>query len=118
MTGSVSLTNRGIRGSGSITYLAARIYSPDFLFYPDSVIATGNRARIDGKQFGAVSFPQASLADFEMKWYPKSDEMRIKNLKSPFNMYDSTATLNGQLVISSEGVTGKGILDTRGSELL
>jgi hypothetical protein len=118
LNGNISLTNRGIRGSGSITYLAARIYSPDFLFYPDSVIATGNRARIDGKQFGAVSFPQASLADFEMKWYPKSDEMRIKNLKSPFNMYDSTATLNGQLVISSEGVTGKGKLDTRGSELL
>jgi hypothetical protein len=116
--GNISLTNRGIRGSGSITYLAARIYSPDFLFYPDSVIATGNRARIDGKQFGAVSFPQTSLADFEMKWYPKADEMRLKNLKSPFNMYDSTATLNGQLVISSKGVTGKGKLDTRGSELL
>lgn len=118
MQGTVSLTNRGIRGSGSISYLAARIYSPDFLFYPDSVIATGNRARIDGKQIGAVSFPQASLADFEMKWYPKSDQMRLKNLKSPFNMYDSTATLNGQLFISSRGVAGKGKLDTRGSELL
>ncbi|HEY8513696.1 MAG TPA: hypothetical protein VIL31_17185 [Cyclobacteriaceae bacterium] len=116
--GNISLTNRGIRGSGSITYLAARIYSPDFLFYPDSVIATGNRARIDRKQFGAASFPQTSLADFEMKWYPKIDEMRLKNLKSPFNMYDSTATLNGQLVVSSKGVTGKGKLDTRGSELL
>ncbi|HLT80845.1 MAG TPA: hypothetical protein VKZ86_07430 [Cyclobacteriaceae bacterium] len=118
MAGSVSLTNRGIRGSGSITYLAARIYSPDFLFYPDSVIATGNRAKIDAKQFGNVSFPHASLADFEMKWYPKLDQMRLKNLKSFFNMYDSTATLNGELVVSSKGVTGKGKLDTRGSELL
>src|SRR5690606_16062067 len=92
MTGSVSLTNRGIRGSGSISYLAARIYSLDFLVYPVSVIATGNRAKIDGRQFSDVSFAQTSLADFEMKWYPKSDEMTFKSLKSPFNLSDSTAT--------------------------
>lgn len=118
ISGTVSLTNRGIRGSGKVEFLAATVYSPDFLFYPDSVMATGNRARIDESQFGATTFPQASLADFEMKWYPREDKMHLKNLKAPFNMYDSTATLNGRLIVSSNGVTGEGKLDTRGTELL
>lgn len=118
ISGLVSLTNRGIRGSGKIDFLAATVYSPDFLFYPDSVIATGNRAIIAEKQFGAVKFPQASLPDFEMKWYPKADAMKLKNLKAPFTLYDSSAYLNGQLTVSSGGVTGEGKLDTRGTELL
>lgn len=118
ISGMVSLTNRGIRGAGKIDFLAATVYSPDFLFYPDSVIATGNRARLKELQVGAASFPQASLADFEMKWYPGEDKMHLKNLQAPFNMYDSTATLNGRIVVSSTGVTGEGKLDTRGTELL
>ena len=118
ISGMVSLTNRGIRGSGKIDFLAATVYSPDFLFYPDSVIATGNRVRMRESQFGATTFPQASLADFEMKWYPREDKMHLKNLKAPFNMYDSTATLNGRIIVSSNGVSGEGKLDTRGTELL
>src|SRR5690606_11524287 len=117
-SGVVSLPNRVIRGSGKIDFLSATVYSPDFLFYSDSVIATGNRVRLKEMQVGAASFPQASLADFEMKWYPREDKMHLKNLQAPFNMYDSTATLNGRIVVSSTGVTGEGKLDTRGSELL
>ena len=118
LSGTVSLTNRGIRGTGKIEFLAATVYSPDFLFYPDSVIATGNRLKIEEKQFGEASFPQASLSDFEMKWYPKEDAMRLKNLKAPFSMYDSSATLNGILTVSGNGVSGEGKVDTRGTELL
>jgi hypothetical protein len=118
MTGAISLNNRGLRGFGKINFLAATITSPDFLFYPDSVVAMGNRAIIEEKQFGSVLFPQASLPDFEMKWYPKQDQMILKNLKAPFNFYDSTAQLNGKIIISKEGVAGEGKVDTRGTELL
>ncbi len=116
--GVITLDNRGIRSTGTITYLAATVKSPDFVFYPDSVIARGQRARIDEKQFGAVTFPQASLPDFQMKWYPKRDQMRLKNQSVPFNLYDSTAQLNGILTVSRNGVAAAGKLETRGSELL
>jgi hypothetical protein len=53
-----------------------------------------------------------------MKWYPKQDKMRIKNMKAPFNFYDSTAQMQGTLTISKEGVAGMGKLETRGSELI
>lgn len=116
--GVITLDNQGIRSTGTINYLAATVHSPDFVFYPDSVIAKGQRARITEKKFGAVNFPQASLPDFHMKWYPKRDQMRFKNQSVPFNLYDSTAQLNGIITVSRNGVAASGKLETRGSELL
>lgn len=118
MNGFLNMNNRGLRGFGQIDFLAASVYSPDFIFYPDSVVTRGNRATIAEKQFGAVVFPQASLPDYEMKWYPKQDRMRLKNLKAPFNFYDSTAQMMGTLTISKTGVAGAGKLETRGTELV
>lgn len=118
MRGVLTLNNRGLRGTGKIEYLAATVYSPDFVFYPDSVITHGDRATIAKKQFGSVLFPQASLPDYEMKWYPKQDQMKLKNMGEPFNFYDSTAQMRGTLTISKEGVAGAGKLETRGTELI
>jgi hypothetical protein len=116
--GVLTMNNRGLRGNGQIDYLAASLFSRDFIFYPDSVIAMGKRAKIAEKQFGAVLFPQASLPDFQMKWYPREDKMQLKNLKAPFNFYDSTARMQGILTISKNGVAGAGKLETRGTELI
>jgi hypothetical protein len=118
MTGVLTMDNRGLRGVGQIDFLAVSVSSPDFIFYPDSVITRGNRAKISEMQFGAVKFPQASLPDYDMKWYPKQDKMRLKNLKAPFNFYDSTAQMQGTLTISKNGVGGAGKLETRGTELI
>jgi hypothetical protein len=118
MHGIITMNNRGLRGTGEIDFLAARVSSREFIFYPDSVIARGNRARIEEQQFGAVLFPQASLPDFQMKWLPKDDKMQLKNLKAPFNFYDSTAQMQGVLTISKQGVAGAGKLETRGTELI
>ncbi|MGC4021428.1 MAG: hypothetical protein QM734_05535 [Cyclobacteriaceae bacterium] len=53
-----------------------------------------------------------------MKWFPKQDKFRVKNLKDPFSLYQKTATLNGNLVVSKKGVTGSGRISTRGSDVL
>lgn len=118
MTGGLTMNNRGLRGAGKIEYLAVNVSSHDFVFYPDSVITKGDRATISEKQFGSVMFPQASLPDYEMKWYPKQDQMKLKNKGEPFNFYDSTAQMRGTLTVSKEGVAGAGKLETRGTELV
>lgn len=117
LNGVIRLDNRGIRSVGTINFFAATVRSNDFVFYPDSVVTRGDRAFIEEKQFGAVTFPQASMPDYQMLWKPKQDQMRFRNTRSPFNLYDSTAQLTGQLIVSKNGVTGAGRLDTRGSEL-
>lgn len=118
MNGMLTLNNRGIRGTGEINYVAATVESPDFIFYPDSVTGKGDRASIKKEQIGNVLFPQASLPNFQMKWFPQQDRMTLKNQGDPFNFYESTAQFQGTLTVSKKGVSGKGKFDTRGTELV
>jgi hypothetical protein len=116
--GGINMDNAGIRVSGRMEYLAARVESNDFVMYPDSVLAKGNVGEIKDMQIGSVNFPQMTFIDYQMKWYPKQDKFKIKNLKEPFALYQKTATLNGNVTISKTGVTGSGRLNTRGSEVV
>jgi len=115
--GGMTLDNAGIRSSGRIDYLAATVESKDFIFYPDSVVGRGSVGELKEKQYGAVYFPQIKLGDYQLNWLPKQDKMKIKNLKEPFSLYQNTATLDGQLIVSKTGVGGDGRLSTRGSEV-
>ena len=118
ITGGLTMNSRGLRGTGTIEYLAATVKANEFIFYPDSVISKGREASISEKQFGAVNFPEAQLTDFEMKWYPKRDEMKMKNTEDPFSFYNGSAQMRGTVTISKEGVAGAGKLETRGTELI
>src|SRR5260221_7116754 len=115
--GAMNLDNAGIRATGRIEYLAASVESPDFVFYPDSVVGKGKVGEIKEKQFGSVYFPQVTLTEFKLKWLPKKDQLKLKNLRDPFSLYNVTATLNGTLTVSKAGVAGSGKLNTRGSEV-
>ncbi|HCW07234.1 MAG TPA: hypothetical protein DGG95_07715, partial [Cytophagales bacterium] len=116
--GGINLDNAGIRSSGRIDYLAATVESPDFIFYPDSVIAKGSKGELKEKQIKSVTFPQVTFTDYQMKWFPKQDKFKIKNLKEPFSFYQKTASLKGNITVSKTGVTGSGRLSTRGSEVV
>jgi len=115
--GGMSLDNAGIRATGRIEYLAASVESPDYVFYPDSVVGKGTVGELKEKQIGNVWFPQTTLAEYKLKWLPKQDKFNLYNLRDPFELYSSTAQLNGRLTLSKTGVTGEGDLITRGSEL-
>jgi hypothetical protein len=43
--------------------------------------------------------------------------MNIRNMKEPFSLYQNSATLDGNLIVSKTGVGGDGSLSTRGSEV-
>jgi hypothetical protein len=115
--GVITLDKKGLRSPGRIEYLAATVNSDEFVFYPDSVSARGAHATLAEKQFGSVAFPQASLRNYQMKWFPKKDQMKFRNTDVPFNFYDSSAQLTGTITVSKSGLTGIGKLETRGSEL-
>lgn len=115
--GGLNLDNSGLRATGKIEYLAAKVESDDFVFYPDSVLSRGKSGELKEKQIGNVTFPQATFSDYQMKWYPKQDRFRLKNSREPFSFYKNTATLNGIVTVSKTGLTGSGKLSTRGSEV-
>lgn len=114
--GNINMDNNGLRVAGKVEYLAATVQSTDFVFYPDSVIARGKVGELKEKQVGSVWFPQVTLPEFELKWKPRQDKFQLRNQKGPFNLYNTTAQLDGTMTVSKTGVTGTGKLITRGSE--
>ncbi|MCX8491749.1 MAG: hypothetical protein ORN54_11840 [Cyclobacteriaceae bacterium] len=115
--GRLNLNNSGLRAAGKIEYLAAKVESDDFIFYPDSVLSRGKSGELKEKQIGNITFPQVTFSDYQMKWYPNQDRLRLKNAREPFSFYKNTATLNGIITVSKTGLTGSGKLSTLGSEV-
>lgn len=112
------LDANGLRGNGSINHLTTTLESQDFVFYMDSVITEGTLVSMNAGSLGQSSFPQASVENYEMKWLPQKDSMYLSNKKDPFQLYNQTASLDGEIILTSQGLLGKGKLFTRGSEAI
>lgn len=116
----LTLNNQGLRGDGEIHYLNAVLYSNDFLFLKDSVLAVGSKCiNTEGTNaaVGAdVKFPDMYVEEYKLKWLPRSDKMFISDTKEPIQFYKNTASLQGTANLTSRGMFGEGILLTRGSE--
>lgn len=114
--GSISMNGHGLRGKGRIEMGGTVIESQDFVFYPDSVQAIGERAYAKVVNEGTISKPSMTVDDFELKWVVSKDKLALKNYSSPIYLYDSLAKLNGTLLLSAtKGMSGLGILETKGS---
>jgi len=111
----IKLSNKGLRGSGEIDFLATQIYSEDFIFYPDSVTAKGTNGRIKPGTIKGTSYPEAVLGAYDVHWLPRKDSMYLHTLKEPFKFYEGTAQLEGYANVTTSGVFGGGTMKTRGT---
>lgn len=111
----IALSNQGMRGGGKIDFITSTIYSEDFVYYPDSVASYGKGGSIRPGEVNGASYPEAVLGPYRMHWEPRIDSMNLRNLMSPFKFYNATATLDGAVNITSNGVYGIGTMLTRGS---
>jgi hypothetical protein len=111
------LSNRGLRGSGRLSYLSSVTESADFLFAPDSTSASVKNfqlARVDS----VVEFPDAQVNNAYVKWLPDDDVMTVQNAKNDsINMFNNNAKLIGKLVISPTGLNGKGQFSFENAEV-
>ncbi len=111
----ITLSNKGLRGGGEIDFITTKIYSDDFIYYPDSVISYGTGGQIEPGMVNGASYPDVALGPFNMYWLPRKDSMYLENVGEPFKLYNNTATLDGEVNVTSKGVFGSGQLETRGS---
>ena len=98
---SISLSNLGLRGTGTIDFLNSHLFSEDFIYYPDSVTSLGSRGSIDPGLAGLGSFPQAEFGSFSMRWFPRKDSMYLNTVNEPFNFYDMSAQFDGTSIITA-----------------
>lgn len=114
--GTISMDFKGLRGKGEIKYLNATIQSEDFIFYPDSVIARGRSAKMEGMVIADVAFPECLMDAYAMKWTTKRKSMTFINAKGmPFKLYNKQVSLEGLVSLSPSGLAGRGYIQTAGS---
>ena len=115
--GEVKLDKSGLRSKGRIEYLTTTLTSEDLLFYPDSVVGSGQSVVVLEQEYNGIVYPDISVEDYDIKWVPRKDSMYITNNAEPFELYGQSAKLDGTTIITTGGVYGGGKLATRGSKV-
>lgn len=103
----IHMSNAGLRGDGTMTYLTSTTMSQDFIFYPDSTNATSTKFDIR-KQVAAAQYPKVTVDEIYMHWMPYDDELYSNTIEEPYNMYENKSKHLGNLLYTPSGLTGKG----------
>lgn len=114
---SLKLSNTGLRGSGSLTYLSSVTESNDFLFMPDSTLAIAKNFQLASDRV-QYQFPDAQAKNAIVKWSPAKDIMTVQNQKNDsISMFRNTAKLSGKLAVSPTGLKGSGTFSFENAEV-
>jgi len=106
--GRISLSNRGLRGKGTIDYVTSHTISDSLVFYLDSTNGSANRHIVD-EQMAGTEFPPASVEEAYLHWEPYQDQMFIHTLQQPMDIFRETQ-LTGNSKITPNGMFGTGLV--------
>jgi hypothetical protein len=115
----ISISNQGLRGDGELKYLTSVSKSTDFVFFPDSTIATLDSYVINERKSG-VEYPSVNAENVKMQWQPYRDLMTVRNHKPdyPIMMYKQEASLSGRLFLTPNDLTGDGSIAIKDAEMV
>jgi len=105
-TSKIDLSNLGLRCTGRLDYTQSHAEGKNMLFFLDSVNAMFDTYTIEAQSTG-VEFPPVTGKNIAAHWEPYNDKMYVKNTSTRLRMYNNS-TLDGQLVVSHNGVIGSG----------
>ena len=107
--GNLYLSNQGFRGSGTINFMASKSESKDIIFFPDSTLAKVDDFVVAKTESG-VQFPAATNKGVTTRWLPYEDKMIVQQGATPFDMFESQATLQGTAIVTTKGLQGDGTM--------
>lgn len=114
-TSEIDLSNRGLRGKGTIDFMTSTTVSDSLVFFMDSTNGSIKRHDVAPKET-AVEFPIAYTTDAYLHWTPYLDKMHIQTLENPVNIFEET-DLVGESIITSQGMLGVGVLTFKRADL-
>ncbi len=103
----ISLSNRGLRGSGKLEYITSTTYSNDFIFYIDSMTTLAKDYIVE-EQEGGPEYPPIVAKQTDMLWLPYQDKMDATTTSVGMEMYDSISHYMGTTTYSPSGTIGNG----------
>jgi hypothetical protein len=116
-TNTVSLSNEGLYGDGTLDYLTSHSVSNTFLFLPDSMNTLAERFSNRKATLAGVEFPSVLADTVRLHWEPQKDFMDIYRVRKDLSMYDDQVKMTGNLTLAPAGMTGNGVMQFVTSEL-
>lgn len=113
----IILSNEGLKGSGSFTYITSEVSSDQFIYYPDSMNCLAQQFKVNEQKTG-VEFPDVTSTDTYIHWMPYSDVLEASDRKEPFKMYKGQSTFHGTLAVTPSGLGGRGMTEFNSAQLL
>jgi hypothetical protein len=112
----LSLSNKGLIGSGTLKRLTSSTQSEEYQFYPDSMITKAKTFEIIKDSNGI--FPDLKGSDLSVKWLPAKDEwLAVNTIDKNFQMFGNGTVLNGKINLTPAGLKGSGIIDMMNSRI-
>ncbi|HAF28892.1 MAG TPA: hypothetical protein DCG75_07575 [Bacteroidales bacterium] len=112
----IDLSNKGLKGSGTLEYLTTSAKTDSIIFFPDSTKIHAIDFTLD-QRISGIEFPELKSTQVNITWYPYKDIMLAEQTKEPFNMYGNNSLLSGSLIIQPTGLSGKGVMNLEKAEL-
>ena len=110
----LSMSNKGLIGSGKLKHLTSITMAEEYRFFPDSMLAQAST--FDIVKDGAGLFPDLNSKDVSIKWMIKKDEWLASNATGKnFNMFENGTTLDGTLNLTPEKLKGSGVINMTSS---
>lgn len=123
-TGDLVMNKSGLRAEGVVlNHLTASFNTQGMLFMTDSLLASGATGEIREGVVGKpgptqVYFPKVDIANFSLRWLPKTDSLIVTTQKNNFSFYGGTTQLAGNLLVRATGLFGNGNLQRKDSEAI
>ena len=112
---SLRLSNDGLIGEGTLTYLASRTSSHRFEFMPDSVNSNSYMFENDRTSLFPTIIRSPNVFTH---WLPLQDTMFITNKGEPMKIAYDGAKLYGTIILTPKAMKAKGRMDIEGGELI
>ncbi|MCW3807250.1 hypothetical protein [Plebeiibacterium marinum] len=103
----IDLSNKGLRGNGTLKYITSTSKSENFLFLPEETNGQAYDFIVD-KQEEGVEYPDVTGKFNHIAYYPYQDKLESTSQEQSFTMFNDEAQLEGKIVIGKGGATGKG----------
>ncbi len=103
----IDLSNKGLRGNGTLEYLASTSKSENFLFLPEETKGQAYDFTI-AKHEDGVEYPDVSGKYSFVTYHPYKDKLESKSQEESFTMFNNEASLEGTITVGKSGATGKG----------
>ncbi|MBN1252437.1 MAG: hypothetical protein JXA16_09885 [Bacteroidales bacterium] len=109
----ITLSNKGLKGSGKVDYLTALVFSEEFIFFPDSMNAITNKFELKKNKGDSsiTEYPEVYIDSAYVHWEPQRDRMFINSLEDTFSMFKTYAKFTGELELKPQYLKGKGDID-------